>query len=105
MRHDDGTRSRELAATVHLPAIPRVGDRVRAGRAGSYFSVERVLFDDADDPMLVLADTTDRDTTYSELLLNGWRLIYEARSIPRDTSAKTPRNTRREETRSRRRTT
>ena len=69
--HRDGWAERLLTATVTLPAVPRAADRVRPTRAGSYFTVTGVLFDDHHVTVRV-DDVYEADQPLAQLLAHGW---------------------------------
>jgi hypothetical protein len=83
LKHDDGTKSRELIADVKLPGVPQVGDRVRAGRIGNFFTVQRVFWSDHSTPSVHLAHATEADEDFATLTRNGWRVAFETQAARR----------------------
>jgi uncharacterized protein YecA (UPF0149 family) len=71
MTHQDGWNGRFLLATVKLPAVPRVADRVRPTAVGSYFTVRDVLFD-ARKVTVRVDDVSEKDQPLAQLLARGW---------------------------------
>jgi hypothetical protein len=83
LTHDDGLRSRDLIADVRLSGVPRVGDRIRAGRAGNFFPVEKVLWDEQSAPTVYLTDASETDADVNQLTRSGWRVAFETQAARR----------------------
>jgi hypothetical protein len=79
--HDDGVKSRHLSVTIELPAVPRSGERIRAGGRGSYLTVDQVLWDERD-VTAILDPVRTPEHQLPDLLDNGWRVLSEWASVP-----------------------
>src|SRR5690349_18960604 len=70
---DEGGQRHRLSATVRLPGVPRAGEWVRAGEAGDYFEVDRVIWDEGD-VAVRLKRRPDGRHHVEALLRSGWQV-------------------------------
>jgi hypothetical protein len=54
-----------------LPGVPREGERIRAGDAGPYFSVDTILWDEGS-VMLLLGCALEHEYPLTDLIRRGW---------------------------------